>query len=71
MLLFVEIKEILSWTIFGQILEELVENITGNSRMTIMGNFWKHFIIYLEHYKKLLWKLQKILEKICVNVDSF
>ncbi len=28
MLLFVEIKEILPWTMFGQILEELVENIT-------------------------------------------
>ncbi len=32
MLLFVEIKDILSRTIFGQILEELIENITRNSR---------------------------------------
>ncbi len=37
MLLFVEFKEILSYTIFGQILE-LVENITGNF-LNNLGNF--------------------------------
>ncbi len=48
MLLFVEIKEILSWTIFGQILEELAENITGNSS----DNFRKIIKNYNENYRK-------------------
>ncbi len=49
MLLFVEIKEILSWTIFGQILEELVENITGNSR----DNFRKFSRTFYILFRKL------------------
>ncbi len=49
MLNFVEIKEILSWTIFGQIFEELIENITGNS----CHNFRK----FSRKFYKLLRKL--------------
>ncbi len=54
MLLVVEIKEISSWTIFGKILEELVENITGNSRDNFRKFSITYFIIYLENYKKSL-----------------
>ncbi len=48
MLLLVEIKEILSWTIFGQILEEL-ENITGN----FLDNFRKFSRTFCNLFRKL------------------
>ncbi len=46
---FVEIKEMLSRTIFGPILEELVENITRNSR----DDFRKFSRTYYDLLKKL------------------
>ncbi len=49
MLLFVKIKEILSRTIFGQILEELVENMTENSG----DNFKKFSRTFYNLFRKL------------------
>ncbi len=52
-------------------MEKILRNVSLKHSEKMLRDFPEQFIIYLENYKKLLWKLQKILEKFCVSVDTF
>ncbi len=68
MLLLVEIREILSWIIFGQILEKNLLKILHEIFVTILGNFREQIIMKItENYREILRKCRQLLRKFCIT----